>query len=60
MRVRAGVRTVERDLEGSGTVLGKQAKDGESPVHETRDRSRQDPKYVETRETLTEGRGTTP
>ena len=30
-----GLRTAESDLEGNGTVLGRQAREGESPVGET-------------------------
>ena len=48
-----------RDLEGSGTVLGKPAGEGESPVSEP-GRERQDPEYRGTRETLREVGGTTP
>ena len=40
-------------------VLGKPARDGESPVDEILS-SEQDPEYHETRETLWEAGGTTP
>ena len=32
-----GVRTAQATPESNGTVLGKPAREGESPVHETRD-----------------------
>ena len=48
-----------RDLEGSGTVLGKPAGEGESPVSEP-GRERQDPEYRGTRETLREVGGPPP
>ena len=47
------------DWDGSGTVLGKPAGEGESPVGEART-ERQDPEYRGTRETLREVGGTTP
>ena len=59
MESSAGVMDCRRDLEGSGTVLGKPAGEGESPVSEP-GRERQDPEYRGTRETLREVGGTTP
>ena len=47
------------DLEDNGTVLGKPAEEGESPVGVS-ERYEQDPEYHETRETLWEVGGTTP
>ena len=47
------------DRKVSGMVLGKPAKEGESPVRENQ-KERQDPEYRETRGTLREVGGTTP
>ena len=43
----------------SRMVLGKPAREGESPVREIRT-GQQDPEYIETRGTLMERAGTTP
>ena len=53
MRVRAGVMDCISEPEVRGTVLGKPAREGESPVTEN-GRERQDPEYHETRGTLWE------
>ena len=53
-----GLWTAEVTGNDSGMVLGKPAREGESPVHEN-GRQRQDPEYRETRETLREVGGTT-
>ena len=53
-----GLWTAQVTGNDSGMVLGKPAREGESPVHE-HDRQRQDPEYRETRETLREVGGTT-
>ena len=54
-----GVRTAQATPESNGTVLGKPAREGESPYMKVKG-ERQDPEYHETRGTLWEGAGTTP
>ena len=54
-----GVKDCIKEADRSGTVLGKPAGEGESPVG-VKEADEQDPEYHETRETLWEVGGTTP